>query len=235
MSRTREKEKALVLRKAGTSIKQIAKLLHVSPSTVSVWCRDVVLTKEAMHKITSSGQNRTAAGLLAYSQAKQKQRQRATVLNSNIGQNMVGNLSQRDLLLLGIGLYWGEGYKNGNREFGFTNSDPDMVKFYVLWLHQIFGIEKDRLTLRVSINSQHKKRIDDVESYWSNLLDIPRTQFTKPSLIKTQSKKKFTNFQTHYGTLRIKVQRGSDYREQILGAIDSIKTYSTPNSLKTFM
>jgi transposase len=45
MAKTKEKQKAVILRKRGKSINEIAHTLGVSKSSVSTWCRDVILTE----------------------------------------------------------------------------------------------------------------------------------------------------------------------------------------------
>lgn len=97
-----------------------------------------------------------------------------------------------------------------------------MIIFYLRWLETVFKIDKKSLILRVSINESHYNRIKTVESYWSDITNVPLEQFTKPSLIATATKKQYRNHTNHYGTLRVKVRGGSDYREQILGAIKTI-------------
>ena len=140
-----------------------------------------------------------------------------------IGKRDVGKLSKRDIHMVGLGLYWGEGYKKGSQELGFTNSDPALILFYVEWLNRIYNIEPDSLILRVSINMQHKERIKEVVEYWSSLTQIPLSQFTKSSLIKTTSKKVYANTAPHYGTLRIKVRKGTALRRRILGSIRALQ------------
>lgn len=132
---------------------------------------------------------------------------------------MVGKMSNRDVLLTGLGLYWGEGYKKGSQEFGFTNSDLGMLQFYLYWLKVCFRVKKKDLILRVSINEAHKSRVKDVESYWSTNLGISLVQFTKISLIKSVSKRVYSNQSEHYGTLRVKVRRGARLHRTVLGAI----------------
>jgi len=219
MAKLLEKNRAIDLRKHGISIKQIADTLGVSKSTVSVWCRDIRLSDKALCRLSNAGKERSTAALLAYSESKRELRQKKTSENQKCGKNSLGTLTKRDRYCIGLGLYWGEGYKQGNREFGFTNSDPAMMSFYITWLQQVFSVSKQDLILRVSINAQHTNRVTEVETYWSNKLDIPHSQFTKISLIKTTSKKVYADSSAHYGTLRIKVRLGSDYREQVLGAI----------------
>lgn len=50
MAKSKEKNKALILRQNGESIKDIAKRLKISKSTVSLWCRDIKLTSEQIKK-----------------------------------------------------------------------------------------------------------------------------------------------------------------------------------------
>lgn len=45
MARTVEKNKALKLRQKGKSINEIAKILDIPKSTISVWCRDIQLAQ----------------------------------------------------------------------------------------------------------------------------------------------------------------------------------------------
>ena len=133
-----------------------------------------------------------------------------------------GALTERDVYCIGLGLYWGEGYKKGSQELGFTNSDPKMIQFYIHWLERVFKINRAELILRVSINGIHKYRIKDVEKQWSQVTGIPLSQFTKSSLIKTDSKKVYGNMETHLGTLRIKVRKGTTLRREILGSLEGI-------------
>lgn len=216
------KEKALLLRKRGLSIKDIASDLGVSKSTASVWCRDIEMSPAAIKRIANNGNAKATEALLKYSEQKRASRKLNEQKSSLVGAKKLGTLSNRDIYCLGLGLYWGEGYKAGNQEFGFTNSDPWMILFYVKWLETTFNIDATNLILRVSINHTHKERISEVESYWSNLLGIPFSQFTKSSLIKSKSKKVYLNKDAHMGTLRIKVRRGTSLRREVLGAIRSI-------------
>lgn len=218
------KSRAIVLRKEGISINDIASQLDVSKSTVSVWCRDIPLSNSAIKKIAKNGTDKATMGLLKYSELKRTLRKLNEQKSSLVGKKKLGVLSSRDVYCIGLGLYWGEGYKTGSQEFGFTNSDPDMILFYITWLKAIFNTEKADLILRVSINQSHKRRLAVVESYWSELTNIPSSQFTKSSLIKSKSKKIYPNSDVHMGTLRIKVRRGTNLRREVLGAIRSIGT-----------
>ena len=97
-----------------------------------------------------------------------------------------------------------------------------MIRFYLEWLKIVFKVTTEDLILRVSINELHQSRIVAVERYWSKLTTVPLNSFTKPSFIKTQSKKIYSNSQHHFGTLRIKVRRGTSMRREVLGALEAL-------------
>ena len=222
MTRLNEHEHALILRKQGESISSIAKSLMVSKGTVSYWCKDIVLTDKQIQLISERSKHHATLGLLRASEIQRSKRQHDIELATHEGQKDVAQLSRRDIFMVGLGLYWGEGYKKGNQELGFTNSDPAIIVFYIEWLTRIYGIKKKDLILRVSINIQHTKRVADVERYWSIITKIPNTQFTKISLIKSRTQKTCPNPEIHYGTLRVKVRRGTELRRKILGSISAL-------------
>lgn len=223
MAKIKEREEAIELRVAGKSIGEIAKKLHVSKSTASFWCRDIILTDRQIQTIARKSRHHATEALLRSSELRRAKREEDTEIQTNLGKKDVGPLSKRERMLVGLGLYWGEGYKRGSQELGFTNSDPDMILFYIRWLQQVYEVGKDRLILRVSINEQHRYRISEVEKYWSTLTEVPLSQFTKSSLIKTASTKLYTKKDAHFGTLRVKVKRGTSLRRRILGSIEALR------------
>lgn len=225
MAKTQEKIEAEKLRHAGHSIGEIAKLLRVSKGTVSMWCRDIVLTQRQIATIAKRSKHHATGALLRASEEKRNRRISDHAKIMKIAQKQIGALSKRDIHMIGLGLYWGEGYKKGSQEFGFTNSDPYMITFYIAWLTTIFNVQKSDLILRISINELHKSRIDKVTQFWSKITKIPETQFTKPSLIKTTLKKKYKNFDEHYGTLRVKVRRGTAMRQKVLASLEYLKQF----------
>lgn len=223
MVKIREKETAILLRKRGKSIGEIAGKLRVSKSTVSNWCKDVALTEHQIKQVAKRSKHHATEALLKVSEKQRQERLSRVNSATSTGTNDIGTLSKRDYFMVGLGLYWGEGYKQGSQELGFTNSDPLMIRFYIKWLNWAYGINKNDLIFRVSINNLHSKRIKEVEKYWFNFLNVPLTQFTKPSLIKTKSRKVYNNSSTHYGTIRVKVRRGTMLRHRILGSLSALR------------
>ncbi len=222
MAKPHLQQKAILMRKGGDSINSIAKKIAVSKSTVSGWCRDISLSEKQLALIAERSQHHATLGLLKASEIQRKKRQTNIVKAVQLGKSDVGKISKRDKYMLGLGLYWGEGYKKGSQELGFTNSDPTMITFYIEWLKQIYNIPKTDLILRISINDQHIKRTKEILKYWSNTTNISPSQFTKTSFIRVGGTKIYPNLTNHFGTLRVKVRRGTDLRRRILGSIEAL-------------
>lgn len=225
MAKILEQEKARRLRKEGESIKRIAQKLDLSSSSVSYWCRDIILTSEQVDRLQQRQRGEALKAVLKYGEKKRALRIEKEKTLAETGKNDVGKLNRRELFLVGLALYWGEGYKSGNGELGFTNSNPDMIRFILKWFQDIFGIAKKDFILRVSVNSQHSSRVEVIQKFWSDTTGVPLSQFSKISLIKVSARKIYTNTNQHWGTLRVKVRRGTDLRRRILGSIEAFKSF----------
>ena len=194
----------------------------ISKSTISLWCRDIRLSKKAQYKISKNGKNKLMAGLLPYSESKRNERIERIKKNKKDGADMIGSFSERDMFMAGLGLYWGEGYKDSNGELGFTNSNPDMIIFYIKWL-SLFGVRKDDLIFRLTINKFFEKYKKEIENFWVQLLLVSEDQFSKTTIIQSiLQKASITNVEKYKGILRVKVRKGSVLKNKILGAIEYI-------------
>lgn len=160
-------------------------------------------------------------GRLKGARTQYKQRLRKIKEFKEQGIEKIGKLSERDLLLSGLALYWGEGAKK-NRQVRVSNSDPEIIKFIIWWFKKICQIRVNRFILYIGINKIHKDRIEEVEEYWSKITTIPRKQFGKTTLIKAKNKKVYKNFLTHYGTLTVGVKEPAKLHYQIMGLIEGL-------------
>ena len=221
MAKSFARIKARKLRKQGKSIKEIAKLLGVSQGSASIWCRDISLSSEqvARLQLRIASKGSYEARLRGARVQHERRLEQVEVLRKE-GSQLIGLFSKRDMLLIGASLYWGEGMKKQGRA-RIANSDPAIIKFMVRWFREIWGIPKSRLTFQVLINEIHTKRLGEVERYWSNVLGVSQSQFTKTTLIKAKNKKIYENFSKHYGTIIASVRRGGDLRHKINGIIDA--------------
>ncbi len=213
-----ERIRAQMMRRSGKSIKTIASVLEVSPSSVSRWCAMIELTPAQKISLDAS---RREAGLKALAPwvAKNKQQKQSDIAAQlAAGTEDVGNISTRDLFILGLGLYWGEGYKRGSQECGFTNSDPAIVRTILRWFYDCYDIDKARIIARVTINDLYKAEAERIVHDWSKEVQIPVSQFGKPSFISGYGKIS-RDARTYRGTLRIKVRNGTSLRRRILASL----------------
>lgn len=208
--------KARQFRRKGKSIKWIAKHLEVSSGSVSLWCRDITLTSEQIENIKIAQIISGYAGRMKGA-AMHKQKRLDTIQHYQIaGCKDIGRLSKRDLFLLGLGLYAGEGYKYGNRA-GIANSDPAIIRLMMRWFREICGVRENEFACEVGINQLHKDRVRSVERYWSECTRVPAINFMKTSLKKVTNKKVYENKESHFGVLAIRIRKSANLEYKILG------------------
>lgn len=220
MAKVREKELARKYRKEGRSLKSIARLLSVSPSSVSIWCDDIRLTSAQIRKLDEDRHDLRMRGLLKGAQMNKEKKLARMALHQKEAKEVFRVLSKRELLLTGLGLYWGEGVKKGNTSM--VNSDPRVIAFAVRWFTLGLGVAREDFRPRIFINSIHAPRVDVVHKFWSRYLKIPEEQFARTILIKRTNKKVYENHDTYYGVLALRVRRATDLKYKILGLIDAL-------------
>lgn len=223
MSKFDKKLKALDLRRKGTSIKSIAEILQVSKGTASVWCRDIELTKEQGQTLKENAIKAGHEGrMIGAEMNKQKKRDSIAFFHQS-GKKEIGVLVNRDLLMAGLGLYWGEGSKTDRGNLSFTNSDPDAILFMYKWFSQIMGVKKQDFIPRIFINEIHRPRIEKVLEFWLELLGLPREQLRNTVFIKTKQKKIYENHDSYYGVVSLRIRKSTHLRYRIMGLIEAIK------------
>src|SRR3989344_1780768 len=138
MARSEEKIIARNFRKEGRSLGSIARELKVSKSSVSLWCRDILLSIEQMNALRNQAGSAYSRWLGAESNRRKKRE--SIEKNRNEAFTLIKKISKRDLLIAGLCLFWGEGSKTGSR-FIFINSDPIMLKIMKSFVTDILKVE----------------------------------------------------------------------------------------------
>jgi hypothetical protein len=213
--------KARKLRRSGSSLKEIAEELEVAKSSVSIWCRDIELTKQQISRLEEKQSKASYAGRLKGAKKQQEMRLEKIRSYEENGRNDINELNQRDFFLAGVALYWGEGNKKGNR-VGFSNSDPNVVKFMVKWFEDILGVDRKRFRLQLGVNQIYRRKEKEMLKYWSDLTCTSLDQFVKTSFKKTRNKKFFEDSSHYNGTLRITITKSSDLLYQIWGWLKAL-------------
>lgn len=222
MAKSLEYNKARALRLTGKSIVHIARELGVAKSTVSRWCRDILLTPAQIAILENNKLTRGYIGRMKGARMQYEQRILREKEFEGRGRDLLGRLTKRDIFMLGLGLYWGEGTKHG-RDTAFTNSDPLIVKFILEWFKKVFSFDDNRFKLYILINEIHRERVKEVQRFWIKITRISSRSFGKTTLIKVKNKKTYSNFRKHYGTLKIAIKRPSEIHHLIMGMLKSLQ------------
>ncbi len=212
-----KRTQAVKLRRQGKSYSQIKEKLQVSKSTLSYWLRKYPLSKEQLDKLVYRNEER----IEKYRETMRLKKEKRLMKVYHEAKKRLLPLSERELLLFGLSLYWGEGLKASSSQISFSNSDPKMARFYLYWLTDIIGISKEKIKVRL-----HLYKDMDIEKevkYWARNLKLPRLQFNKPYIKKTTLKSvAYKGFghgtcEITYGSVKLK--------EKIMMEIKSIADY----------
>lgn len=87
-------------------------------------------------------------------------------------------------------LYWAEGSKyEGVSGLQFTNTDPDLAKFFITLLRKCYKLNESKFRIRLHLHYYHKAR--ESKRFWAKLLRIPLDQFASVYVKKRSRKKRF--------------------------------------------
>lgn len=181
MARKEDKQKALDLRKKGKSYSEIKGILGVNKSTLSGWLKDMPLSPERLVALRDNNPRRIENFRKTMAD---KKRNRLDLVFQKVKRD-ISRISDRDLFIGGLFLYWGEGSKRDKGGISFTNTNPAMLKFFIRWLELMkFGKDKLKVNLHLYSEMNPIKQID----YWSKELKISKKQFRRPYIKNTFSK-----------------------------------------------
>jgi transposase len=174
---------AVVLRRAGCTVPQIAERLGVAKSSAYHWVKHLPLeaTAERAHERRSRRAKQVAEARWEPLR-KQRDAERADLNAAEAA--WVGDLTEREVRLLGAVAYWCEGTKSKpwqpNRcQVNFINSDPVLILLFIRFVES-FGEDRRRLSYRISIHESA-----DVEAagrWWADVVGVPFGIFRRPTL-----------------------------------------------------
>ncbi|MFG3101597.1 hypothetical protein ACGFZL_13895 [Streptomyces sp. NPDC048182] len=214
--------KARELRLQGWTYDQIEVELGCSRSSVSLWVRDLPrpeprYTPEEQRALMNAGLRR-----LRDAQDEERERVRADAARE------AGTLTDRELFMAGVALYWAEGSKSkpyDRRErVVFVNSDPSVIHVYLAWL-DLLEVSRDRLGFRILIHESAD--VEAAHGYWAGLVGVDAATFMRPTLKRHNPKTVRKNTGDDYhGCLVVTVARGAELYNRIEGWWRGITGYA---------
>ncbi|MBX9424762.1 MULTISPECIES: hypothetical protein [Streptomyces] len=205
--------RARELRLQGMTYDQIQVELGCSKSSISLWVRD--LPKPERKRTRDEASEIARRGWEATLRRREEERR----TRKGLARDEIGSLTERELFLIGVGLYWAEGAKSKPYErrekVVFVNSDPDMITLYLAWL-DLLGIEPDRMRYHVMIHESAD--VAGAEQYWADLVQVDVATLGKTSLKRHNPETARKNVGEGYrGCLAVNVLQGSHLYQRIEG------------------
>ncbi len=191
-----EKQRAVELRADGMSYSLISSQLGVNKSTLSNWLKDLPYTpnEQVLSRIKHGqgvhGLRRRQIRIDEISELKLQ------------GIAEVGEVSKRDLWMIGLGLWIGEGSKT-MEQIRLVNSDPRVVRLFIDWLREICELQDENITIAMHLYPDSDELLS--MEYWMNITKLPKEQFRKTQIDRRLDKKIQKSGKTPHGTLHITV------------------------------
>lgn len=224
MNPRKDYQAALALRLEGKTYGEIRGIFKIPKSTLSGWFSNLKVSGRAK-KILESKKKNGYYKLIEFNKTRTLDILKE---NENIRkqyESRVDKLSDRELMILGAALYWGEGYKNFNQKKSvypyicMGNSDPEMIITFIHFLEKILGITKDRIRAPIFIYPGIVP--EEAINYWQKLTKIPREHFRCQMALSRASQGKRPKNLLPYGTLQLRVIKRQEFFK-IRGLIDGI-------------
>ncbi|MCR4275615.1 MAG: hypothetical protein NUV83_02585 [Candidatus Wolfebacteria bacterium] len=201
------------LRNAGYSYKEISEKLKISKSTAKLWCGNIKLSPKHKKRLYTKQIEILSRG------PKSSHERRKKEINEIIrkAENDIEQpVSFETYKLFGAALYWAEGSKT--QHFSVANSDPFLIKFMTRWIEDVLGVKSEYLKAYLNIYPQQNDI--EIKKFWSDLTGIPVKNFGK-SFVKPANKN-FKKNTLYYGTIKIRVPKGTDTRHKVFGWIKAV-------------
>lgn len=212
------RRKAINYRKCGYSYGMISQKLGLAKSTLSDWLREIpfIPNKKVIKRV----------GIARMKSAQFQHNLKVANIKAmkELARKELGGVSKRDLWLLGIGLYLGEGSKL-YESIRIINSDPQIILLALKWFHDICGLSKENI--RLDLHLYPDINPNQAIQFWSRLTGIPRKQFGKIQIDRRTNKSEKKKRKLPYGTAHLVIRSngrkelGVSLHRRIMGWIDA--------------
>ena len=212
------RSEALQLRRVGISYHDIQRQCGVAKSTVWRWFKAEGLVATQPQQITAlrrAAQQRGAAVVKAARLA----RTRAILEQAS---QEIGELSLRDLWLLGLAMYWAEGAKqkpgNVSAQVVFSNSDPAAIRLFMRWITEMCDIALSQVGFEIYLHETADGQ--KAQTYWAKELSLPIERLARIRWKRHRPATRRTNVgDSYHGLIRVRVARSCDLNRKISGWI----------------
>ena len=216
------RERALELRAQGWSVNDLAIELGVAKSTAHAWVKHLPLDRDTER----ARRKQEHAALMAAGRwdAKRRERDRRQAEVHAAAAEAVGELSDRDVLLIGAAIYWCEGAKSKPwrrlDRLTFINSDPGLISLFLRFL-AVCGREAESVSYRVHIHETADA--EAAVEWWATRLQVPASAFQPPTIKRHAPATRRANIGGDYhGCLAVSVSRSRELYWRVEGVMAAL-------------
>ncbi len=190
-----EYRNVISLRQQRKSYSEIQKLTKIPKSTLSDWLSEEdwsikIKDELTVHHLKNYKHNLTKA----LEVVAEKKRLRHDTFRSE-AKILYEQLKNDPLFLFGLGLYWGEGDKRSGDVVAVANTDPNLLRIIAKFYRKCLKVEEGKL--RIALFIYKDINIKYAMEFWSELLQVPQSQFIKVQVL--ESRAKLTKTKSKYG------------------------------------
>ena len=180
------KEKAIRLRlEKHLSYGAIRKQVPVSKSTLSAWLRNFPLSRERIAELKKIGWTKSEVKIEKFRATMRKKREKKDREEyEKYLKYFNQKLSKKAFFTSGLMLYLAEGAKTNNYTVSIANTDARIIKFFIKWLHNFFGVSRDKL--KAFLHLYENMDIEKETEFWKNNLGFNNRQFYKPYITRNK-------------------------------------------------
>lgn len=171
------KEQVKADRLTGMGINLLAQKYQISRTTIYYWIKNLKLSPAARLTLKSNSNMGREKGRVT---SKRQREIKIAAIKESVEQTLSQIvLNQVTAKLLCACLFWGEGSKDLS-SVAFTNSDPYMIKSFLILMRKAFPIDEKKLSALIHLHEYHNSR--ELHKFWSEVTQIPLAQFNKAYL-----------------------------------------------------
>lgn len=222
------KERVVGMRKKGFTFGQIRKIYLIPKSTLSNWCEDLPKPKHLYYKNRIQWLNLIRKKSVKVNKKKREDKVQRIIegVKKEVNKWTFLNSKQTQKGFLSL-LYWAEGQKLPVKSapVKFVNTDPKLMLLFLTMLRNCYQLDESKLKARLHLHWYHNEK--KVRHFWSKLLDIDESLFTKTYFKPRSKTKRFRrNFAgicfVTYGSVDLRweiMQTGYNIQEKISGKV----------------
>lgn len=189
-------------RKQGHSIPELMKMFNMPKTSVWHHVKDIILDDKAKNRISQQQGGSKVRSQNEWIRAKQE------------AYNLLNNKKYRELCIKASMLYWAEGNKES---LVFTNTNPDIIKIFLLFLQEPLQISDKRIRLLIRTSDPLNPELSI--NFWRQQVNINKKYIS--SHHKEQNKTK-----SKHGICRLWITKGGYSFKVLQCMIDTLKKLS---------